>query len=247
MVHGTWYHARPNYTRLCHFHTQLLRVKEIVDILSSLKQKGYEINKILDNDTVTYRLSENDNDITVLKNISRLLKKNGGFIFGGAVRDTLVNFEPFNDIDIWFKDIVNRDNFINDLSNDPNLDSLLEDEFSLGKYLASKPRTFEARFKENHYNPVKIDIFVSDELPVDDSYINQLIYDGSIQHISGNPNILDGIIFMIKNKFFIRLPNKKYNTQIVTYNEERQNKFKLSGWTILKPIFIEEGREVQDD
>lgn len=63
-----------------------------------------------------------------------------------------------------------------------------------------------------------MDVFVSETLPVHNFIINELLYDGELKHVSGNQELLNVIVLIIRNKLIYRVENfypKKNNFDCV--------------------------------
>jgi len=151
---------------------------------------------------------------------------NNGYIFGGFVRDFIINKEMFNDIDIWFKTIEDADNFINNMKKEYNF---IYNEFGFDfHYKNNAPSTYIL-----HINDEKIlfDIFVSNTLPVDDSPINMFLYP--------TENVLQYEHYYKNNNFEIYCENliKLHLCPILNYDNsftrlDRFLKLRERGWYI---------------
>lgn len=216
-----------NKVRLSDIRSYLI---EEISSASSLKQ----IEQIFDRTKIkTHFMRETiDKHLTI---IGKHASTFDGYIFGGVVRNFLVGGRDTKDIDIWFKNIESSQLFIQTLM-DYNYINIEPNK----KYYNSKKTDFYPFLNESYtfIMPDKfsfiVNIHVKETYPVDDFYVNDLIYDGlKIKHISENPNLLDQAMRDIINKnmypkeqFIERYLNNKNNQKLNLKLKE----LKASGW-----------------
>jgi hypothetical protein len=122
-----------------------------------------------------------------------------GKVFGGYVRD-LINQNNFKDVDIWFKNQTQADLFINQVKSKYIFN--IVDSFTIKNNMHY---TFD-RIQYHLFigDIVWFDIVISDILPVDDFYINCLLYyyknDVDVLESATSRYDKDTLINFIKNK-----------------------------------------------
>lgn len=234
----------------CYIHKCEDKTKQIVSLLASLNSLGYDTGRKIihhknkmdypewmetlyqtylplstSTKNTPFELMHSKHHLEFIELITPFIKKNNGYIFGGAVRDTIVNAEPFKDLDICFKNLSDETNFINDIRTLSGITCIVENEIMKYRNFTNKAISYNLTIA--YGITFDIDILISDNLPVNDSFVNELIYDGQLKHISGNKDILQAIVFMIKNKFLYPMENKKLD-------KLRSLIFEQRGWILMK-------------
>lgn len=146
-----------------------------------------------------------------------ICSKYNGKIFGGFVRDVLVpnylHIPPviFNDIDLWFKNMDDADNFVKEMKLE-----LVDEEH--GKFIWKK---------------YKLDIIISNFISNEDFSIHYLTYDMNNGFMSFSDTYTkEELIQQISQKQMIALPTLFKQDENVY--KERIKKFLTAGWKIMK-------------
>lgn len=145
----------------------------------------------------------------------------GGYVFGGCVRDTLINGEECNDIDVKFKHISAIEPFLRSMEREfPGLFISFNTKTNI-RFLVVK--YFFNFTEEGFYLP--FDIVIQSRYAPLDSIVNGFICDGnSIQHVSGNRKIEDLAIKLCREKI---MPMTRTRLRL-----PRLKRFKARGWQV---------------
>lgn len=156
-----------------------------------------------------------------------VLTKHNGYIFGGYVRNIIVpvmngkNARGYKDIDVWFQNQHDADNFAKELD--------LEYNCFMNDMIISCDITYPFSRAQYFIDGVVMDIIVCDILPVNDLNVNQLVYNSNGFKAYGL-NTEEQLIALIVNRRAKRLigyrSDNSYTQQI------RMGKLKYHGWII---------------
>jgi len=157
-------------------------------------------------------------------NLTDLVSKYDGYLYGGIVRSFLLRKEDTKDIDIWFTDKSKMSNFIKVLENkysgfnfEPDKSKSTED-YRITYAITNQDSGF-------HY---MLDLVLSDQYPVNDYDVNCLAFNGKFVAKKCIP--INSILENISKKQMKKLSS----FEDTTLNKYRDSKFRASGWTILK-------------
>ncbi len=186
--------------------------------------------------------------LQAVKDCLKIATKHNGHVYGGFVRDVIVPkmVDPkckvgFKDLDIWFDDQVNANNFVTEMG-----DSFKEDNVIDGT-------AYPGGFKRTQYWLIKdsvimafVDVVVSTELPVDDFDVNTLLFRVRNDEYVCNGSFYDKqLIEQIKQKKAVMMESymKKIENLrseklkiIADKFEARIDNLKNKGWTIISNV-----------
>lgn len=165
------------------------------------------------------------------ENILSLVYKNNGKIFGGYLTDYLINRNNFkyfnlnkdisnivynyisnfkyNNIDIWFTNTNDRNNFFDDI-----------EQHYYVKFIFMDKNKYRYDISLNN-NLIKCNIFISDIFPGNDFSINLLSYDGKnfkIEQIKNTIAKISSICMSHTIYFNVKINNEEYYTKPLEFS-----------------------------
>ena len=169
------------------------------------------------------------NNMTILRDILNDPQING-LLYGGVVRDFFVSKTDAHDIDIWFTRSEKKDIFVDRLKAAGV--QVKSTQFDIHKKMY--PFTvsqINVKFPNGHL--YFIDLVVSGGYPVNDFDVNDLVWDGSVKHYTGDQEKANQIMRAISQKRMTMKPGFLSEGQEDAHFI-RINKFKNRGWTIIE-------------
>ena len=188
-------------------------------------RKTFETEFNNTDDELFYQYLSND-----IISIAKLANKYSGLLYGGIVRSFMLRKEDTRDIDIWFKNETDKDNFVKELeqywtATQINLENGMYDKTSY------KIISQETKFSYN------VDCVIDEEFTITDFNVNCFTYNGSYVSFEAS-NLKCGTKFDYKEAL-----NDVYNKRMKyskIYYDNRENgqyclrifKFTSKGWEI---------------